>query len=332
MKNAIQGQRKGPYKPRVMPTDLDELQWLAKKWGADDAVAIKTSEVLTDPRVRFKCMVPKCYMSGGCGHCPPNGYTLEDVRKMLDAHDWAVFFRVKVPAPIIAAKGLGKFIADGNMDPAGNLFNLGGHYLLTFSIVKLLQKTLSEMGYVSRAGFAAGNCRDALCHFQPNCMDLATGSCRHADLSSPSMESCGMDAFTMAARQGWEVYPIGGTCEPESVGGGNLMGLVLIASENKPGLLESPTTLQHPLPPKAKTADNNLGERLKQRRKEARRSLDAMKQSQVTPALLLAMARERKIWTRFTKNLHELYGSWGKVLAKNHLMFSGQPRNKAQGC
>jgi hypothetical protein len=250
---------------------------------------------------------------------------------MIDAHDWAIFFRVKVPASIIAAKGLGKFIADGNMDPAGNLFNLGGHYLLTFSITKLLQKTLSEMGYVSRAGFAAGNCRDALCHFQPNCMDLATGSCRHADLSSPSMESCGMDAFKMAACIGWEVYPIGGTCEPESVGGGNLMGLVLIAPENKPGLPESPTTLQHPLP-RPENKEQSFGETLKQKQKEAKRSLEAMKQSQVTPSLLMAMARQRKLWTRFSKNLHELYGSWGKVLAKNHLMFSGQPRNKAQGC
>jgi hypothetical protein len=109
------------------------------------------------------------------------------------------------------------------------------------------------------------------------------------------------------------------------------MGLVLISPENKPGLAQSPTTLQNPLP-KAKTADKGLKETLKQRRKEALNSLEAMKQNQVTPSLLMAMARQRKLWTRFSKNLHELYGSWGKVLAKNHLMFSGQPRNKAQGC
>jgi len=49
---------------------LERLRLFSLKSGADDAVIIPSSDVIVDPRVRFKCMIPKCYMSGNCSHCP----------------------------------------------------------------------------------------------------------------------------------------------------------------------------------------------------------------------------------------------------------------------
>ena len=213
-----------------VPTDLTDLSRLALDRGADDAAVIPCDSIILDPRVRFKCMIPKCYMSGGCEHCPPNGYSLGQIRDMVDQYQWAVFFRVKVPSAVIAAKGVGPAIGTGVMSRDGSTLNLGGYYILVFTIVALLKKRAAQMGYAQPFGFAAGNCRDPLCHLQPLCQKLVTNQgCRNETLSAPSLESCGMDAFTMAARQGWDVYPIGGTCQPDSLPHGSLMGLVLAA-------------------------------------------------------------------------------------------------------
>lgn len=213
-----------------MKSNFELLQKEALKIGADRAVILPVSDVLLDPRVRLKCMIPKCYMSGSCGHCPPHGFSLQEVREVLDQFQQAIFFQVTVNSRIIAADSLYKSIESGVMDTGGNAFNLGGHYILVFTIVKILQKRARAMGYKTTYGFAAGNCRDPFCHLQPHCQDLMTGKgCRHPELSSFSMESCGMDVFRMAARAGWNHYPIGGTSTPENTPAGHLMGLVLAA-------------------------------------------------------------------------------------------------------
>ena len=210
------------------PEILNTMQTTALACGADDAMIIPTSDVIVDPRVRFKCMIPRCYMSGSCAHCPPHGYSTKETRDLLAGFDWGIFFRVKVKSSFIAAKSIHKSIESGIMDNSGNALNLGGHYILVFTIVKVLEKMARDSKYTTH-GFAAGNCKDPFCHFQPVCQDLMTKKgCRNPDLSSYSMESCGMDVYKMAARVGWDQYPIGGSCEPDSVPQGSLMGLVLV--------------------------------------------------------------------------------------------------------
>ncbi len=216
------------YKSKISSRHLEKLRKLALQRGADDAVLLPAEDVIVDPRVRLKCMIPKCYMSGSCGHCPPHGQSIQEVRQCVAAHQYGIFFRLKVKSSIIAARQIHHAIDTGIVDRHGNAVNLGGHYILVFTIVKILQKHAKKMGY-STYGFAAGNCRDPFCHLKPNCQDLMTDrGCRHPQLSSFSMESCGMDVYTMAARVGWDQYPIGGSTEPDSVPGGRLMGLVLI--------------------------------------------------------------------------------------------------------
>ncbi|MFO7962700.1 MAG: DUF2284 domain-containing protein [Desulfobacterales bacterium] len=222
MKKAIGSQK--------VTAQMDRLKQMALEQGAENAAIIPASDIVIDPRVRFKCMIPKCYMSGGCMHCPPHGYTIAEVRDMVSRYEQAVFFRVRVESSVIAAKGLADWIHAGEMDEQGVILTLGAAYLSVFSIVSSLRKSAEEMGYAPTLGFAAGNCRDVLCHDQPVCQMLTLEkTCRNSEISNPSMESCGMDAFTMAARVGWDVYPIGGTCEPDSVARGSLMGLVLAA-------------------------------------------------------------------------------------------------------
>jgi predicted metal-binding protein len=214
------------------PEILESLKKIVLDRGASDSVIIPAADVIVDPRVRFKCMIPKCYMSGICDHCPPNGYSTQEVRDIVSGYDWGVFFRVKVKSAIIAAKNIHDAIESGVADKSGNFVNLGAHFMLVSTIVKILQKIANESGYTTY-GFAAGSCKDLFCHLQPVCQNLMTNKgCRNPNLSSLSMESCGMDAYTMAARVGWDLFPIGGSCEPDSVPQGSLMGLVFVKGDN----------------------------------------------------------------------------------------------------
>lgn len=210
--------------------DLEKLRRFAEKRGADDAVVIQASDVLVDPRVRLKCLIPKCYASGICDHCPPHGYSVHEVRETVSRYRQGVFFRVLVTNSVAAAENIGRNISSGEFDGQGNLYNLGGHYYLVFTILALLKREVANMGYASSFGMAAGNCRDVFCHFQPTCRKLMSTKkgCRHPNLSAPSMEACGIDAFTMAARAGWDIFPIGGSLTPADVPHGTLMGLVLV--------------------------------------------------------------------------------------------------------
>ena len=216
---------------RPVPDFYEALRKTALEKGADDAVTIPATDVIVDPRVRFKCMIPKCYMSGSCDHCPPHGHSTAEIREIVSGFDWGVFFRVKVKSSIIASKDLHEAVETGVADKSGNLMNLGAHYGLVFTIVKIIEKIACQSGFAA-TGFAAGNCKDPFCLMQPVCQNLMTDKgCRNPQLSSPSMESCGMDVYTMAARTGWDQYPIGGSCEPESVPQGSLMGLVLLKKQ-----------------------------------------------------------------------------------------------------
>ena len=211
---------------------LEPLRNAALSHGADNAVIIPASDVIVDPRVRLKCMIPKCHMSGGCIHCPPHGRTIDEVREIVSGYNWGVFFRVKVKSSIIAAKGVHKAIDAGVLDKKGNMLNMGAYFQLVYTIVKIIEKRAGESGYATN-GFAAANCREMFCFLQPVCQDLMTSKgCRVPELSAYSMESCGMDVYTMAARVGWDHYPIGGSCEPDSIPHGHLMGLVLVGRDN----------------------------------------------------------------------------------------------------
>ena len=55
------------------PALLEDIRRAALAQGAQDAVVLAVDELIIDPRVRFKCLVPTCYLAGGSAHCPPNG-------------------------------------------------------------------------------------------------------------------------------------------------------------------------------------------------------------------------------------------------------------------
>jgi hypothetical protein len=77
-------------------------------------------------------------------------------------------------------------------------------------------------------GFACGACKYLFCATEP-CSALVPGKgCRHPGRARGSMECAGMDVFTMAAKSGWDIYPIGASALPSDIPCAASYGLVLI--------------------------------------------------------------------------------------------------------
>ena len=201
---------------------------VARGGGAEDALVIAADDVIIDPRVRFKCMIAPCYQCGVCSNCPPHGYSIQDVRSKVAGYEKAVFFRVAADQSYISAPGISRCLEARVFDDEGALVIVGTYYLLVYQIVALIEKRARELDY-EPLGFAAGDCREVLCFFHPGCRAIKNKEkCRHPDLSRPSMESSGMDVFAMAAKVGWDIYPLGGSSRPGDAPRASLLGLVLV--------------------------------------------------------------------------------------------------------
>ncbi len=219
----------GPAQDPLLDGRLQELLGIAVRAGASDAKVISSADVVLDPRVRLKCLIPRCSAAGTCIHCPPEGLSLRETAETVSRYRKGIFFRVVVQSGIVSGPAVSEGIARKGPGDRTALMLLGAYYLLVLQIAALLERKARQWGY-EPAGFGAGTCRDVLCLFQPHCRALlTTRGCRHPDLSRPSMESCGMDVYTMGANVGWDIYPVGGSVRPEDVPKGSLMGLVLVA-------------------------------------------------------------------------------------------------------
>jgi len=183
--------------------------------GATDAKVITTAQVVIDERVRVKCSYPKCMFYGTSAHCPPHALGVDETRKIVNNFRYAIFTRLEVPVeefsgPAVARNGTVR----GQMK--------------THQIVTKLESKAFYDGYHLALGFACGPCKHLFCPTEL-CSALVTGQpCRHPLLARGSMESAGMDVFTMATRAGWNVYPMGTSVAPSQVPCAATYGLVLV--------------------------------------------------------------------------------------------------------
>jgi predicted metal-binding protein len=200
----------------VLQADLEKYRQKALELGATDAKIITTDMILIDERVRAKCMVPICRSLGKNINCPPYAMDLDMVRKVVNNFRYAIFYMLRVPSIELAG-------------PERKEKNLGARSALKhWEISAGVESAAFYDGYHLAMAFAGGPCEPYLCPNQ-ECSALVPGQgCRHPYLARPAMEGVGMDAFTMAAKVGWDVYPIGGSILPSEVPHGTKLGLVLI--------------------------------------------------------------------------------------------------------
>lgn len=196
--------------------DLEKYRQRALELGATDAKVIATDMVLIDERVRAKCIYPKCRHYGTNANCPPHAIDLEQTRKIVKNFRHAIFTKLEVPSEELA----GTEARDKGLMVPGNR--------KLHEIVSKIESEAFFDGYHLALAFASGPCRDVFCP-DIECSALVPGQpCRHSLKARSPMEGVGMDAYTMAATVGWDIYPIGESLSPSEVPFGAILGLVLI--------------------------------------------------------------------------------------------------------
>ena len=175
--------------------DLERFVEVAKSLGANDAVAIPSSWIVVDDRVRMKCRIPRCPSYGRAGNCPPHVPRTEEVRAALSNYRFAVLFKLEGRATI----------RTHDLEEAKQAVRRQ-HADVT-DIAAKLESLAFNRGYYLAMGLGAGSCLHSLCADEP-CGLLETGVCRHQDRARPSMEALGIDVFAIARRVGWPLVTV----------------------------------------------------------------------------------------------------------------------------
>jgi predicted metal-binding protein len=201
----------------VLQQDLEKYRQRAIELGATDARVITTDMVLIDERVRAKCIVPLCRNYGTTPNCPPHTMELDLVRKIVKNFRYAIFFMLRVPSQELTNP-------DFKQKRSGAISSIKQSQI----IAKLESEAFYD-GYHLAMAFGGGPCQPYLCQDQ-ECAAMAPGQrCRHPLKARPSMEAVGMDAYLMATKVGWKIYPIGGSVSSSEIPCGHRLGLVLIS-------------------------------------------------------------------------------------------------------
>ena len=191
---------------------------------------IPAAKIHIDPRVRTKCIVPKCISYNTCVHCPPHSLDTATSRELVSAFRYALLVKLDIPAEVTTGPTIKlETDASGTKVLSETLKKLMKEYRKVNEIVTRLESDAFYDGHYNAAAFAAGSCSGYLCAFQ-GCQVLQGPGmgCRFPFVSRPSMESCSMDVFRIVTEAGWEIYPIGYACNPANIPHSMLVGAILI--------------------------------------------------------------------------------------------------------
>ncbi len=195
--------------------DLQRYARLARQEGATSVAIVPAGRIVLDERVRMKCEVPLCKDHGTSANCPPHVGKVANMRERVKQYEYAVVFNVEFPS---------QRMVSGGGDPQENIADRQ----LIGKIVSAVESAAFYDGHYLAAGFGSGSCKITWCPKVP-CAVLQGAECRHPCRARASMEAVGMDVYGLAASLGWDIYPIGKSCQADQVPHGMRLGLILIA-------------------------------------------------------------------------------------------------------
>jgi len=185
-----------------MPKIDEDLQVLclnAKKYGASKASAIQARQVVVDPRVRLKCMIPVCASYGVSLMCPPNVPNPEDFSQVLSRYQHAVLVQLpfEMDEDFVDLVKKEASLADMREDRKYQA-TLTKNFRRLVDALGRLESDAQGMGYRFAVGLSGGSCR--LCE---KCVGQRSGqSCRHPFEARPAMEAVGIDVVETARNAG----------------------------------------------------------------------------------------------------------------------------------
>ena len=199
----------------ILKSDLETLKQEALELGASMAEVIPAEWVEIDERVRLKCSVPLCPYYDKNLYCPPQGPSLDLMRKAISRYTWALLFALDVIPP--------EEFADRSIEREAVL-KWGRKGL---EITSRIETLAFGKGYYLAMGFGQSSCLRILCG-QERCLVLQGGKCPYPLQSRPSMESSGIDVYRLVTRVGWEIYPIYRSVDSKAVPRALSVGIVFI--------------------------------------------------------------------------------------------------------
>ena len=200
----------------ILKRDLELYKEKAVELGATDARIISARKVMIDPRVRLKCLVPRCHLYGETPNCPPYTPELHEMREIVKKYEYAILMKNDV-LPV-------EDFVDNEKWYKAHMAHQGK----THRIVSGVEAVAFNDGYYFAAGFAAGGCKTTLCGGRI-CQFLDSGRCRYPLKARPSMEAVGIDVYRLVSEVGWEIYPVAHRhVETESIPCAISVGIVFV--------------------------------------------------------------------------------------------------------
>lgn len=200
----------------ILQRDLELYREKALQLGATDVRIISARQVVIDPRVRLKCLVPRCHLYGETPNCPPYTPEPHQMREIVEKYDYAILTKNDV-LPI-------EDFVDNEKWHKAHMAHQGK----THRIVSGVEALAFNDGYYFAAGFAAGGCKTTLCGGRV-CQFLDSGRCRFPLKARPSMEAVGIDVYRLVSEVGWEIYPVAHRdVDQESISCAISVGIVFI--------------------------------------------------------------------------------------------------------
>lgn len=195
--------------------DLEHLRLQALDLGAWKAEIIPADWVRIDERVTLKCAIPLCPNYNRSLFCPPHAPPPDVVRSAISQYTRALLFCLDVvPAEQFSNRSIEREAVKGWARKV-------------LEIVGRIETLALGYGYYLAMGFGQASCRKALCG-QDKCLALEGGPCPYPLKARPSMEGVGMDVYGLAARVGWEIYPIYRSVNPAEVPRATAIGIVFV--------------------------------------------------------------------------------------------------------
>ncbi len=178
--------------------DLGTLCEMARSYGASDAAVLESRDIVLDPRVKLKCMVPQCANYGRNLMCPPNVMGMDDFSEVLERYTRSILVQYPIP---MDTEFMSKFSGSSIED----IYETGEYEERMTKSERQFQDLLGKlesdalnMGCRFAAAFTGGPCR--LCD---ECVGQGSGErCRHPFRSRPSMEAMGIDVYLTARNAG----------------------------------------------------------------------------------------------------------------------------------
>ena len=182
---------------------IDEIIKRSKIKGNGHAKLIATSDIVIDPRVRWKCQIPICFGYGTSINCPPNSPTTEEMKEIVSSYKHAILVTFYPPVQNHVFPNI--------------LLGVQGDVNLLNQMVSMIEAEATYMGYYLAMGFKGGPCvgcglfspeffKDMMLQKKiPPCPVLDGQMCRQYLRARPALEACGVDSFATAKKCGEKI-------------------------------------------------------------------------------------------------------------------------------